>query len=292
MSEHGLMSNAALGWYYFKKGVQASMSRGMRRRLQQRYPWALNERREPDWQRVDARLRAIEGIVFDDYTVDRHMYEAWVRSAQYPRLAYLANREEKFLEHHISVDLLRLKTSGTLVDVASCRSYFPAIMRKRGFRVIAQDLSYPPGLYGDTLGGDAAAMDLPESSIDGITLHCSFEHFEGDADSRFVSTIVRLLKPGARAVILPLYLSETFVNETDPLVSAGRVSIDEGAALAASFGYTNRFGRHYDAGALEGRVIVPARAAGLNVAIIRVLGASAVSNACYVHYALVLERPS
>lgn len=286
------MSTVELGWYYLKKGVQASMSRGMRQRLQRRYAWASAERGEPDAARIDAELSPLEGVTVQDYQVDPQRFAHWVAQAQYPRLAYLANREEKFLEHQVSVDLLDVNAPGMLVDVASCRSYFPDIMRRRGFRVIAQDLSYPAGLHGDILGGDAAAMELPEESIDGVTLHCSFEHFEGDADTRFVSNIGRLLKPGARAVILPLYLHNEFLIETDPLISGGNVPVDDGARLTASFGYANRFGRHYDVAALRRRVLQPALDAGLNVVLHRIRGAKEVSTGCYLRYAMVLQRPS
>lgn len=287
-----MTSTIELGWYYLKKGVQASASRGLRRRFERRYPWAARERSEPRWPAIDAALREVpHPVAVHEYEVNAQLYAQWLAAAHYPRLAYLANREEKFLEHQVSVDLLGISNGpGLLVDVASCRSYFPDIMRRRGFRVIAQDLSYPPGLHGDTLGGDAAAMELPEAAVDGITLHCSFEHFEGDADTRFVTNVSRLLKPGARAVILPLYLHDTFVIETDPLVSAGNVPLDEGASLVASYGYTNRFGRHYDVPALFKRVLLPATQAGLRATVVRIAGAKNVSKGCYLRYALVLER--
>lgn len=284
-------SPLGLGWYYLKKGLQAYASRAMQPRFQRIYPWASERRGEPDTAVIESEIGALP-VRRADYQVSVEKFSRWVKEADYPRLAYLANRDEKFLEHQVSVDLLNLTAAGVLVDVASCRSQFPNIMRKRGFRVIAQDLSYPPGLRGDILGGDAAAMDLPEASIDGVTLHCSFEHFEGDADTRFVTNIGRLLKPGGRVVILPLYLHDRYIIETDPFVSAGDVPVDPGATLAASFGYTNRFGRHYDARALSNRVIQPAIKAGLDVTIVRINGARAVSPTCYLRYALLLERPS
>jgi SAM-dependent methyltransferase len=283
-------SPLGLGWYYLKKGLQACASRAMQSRFERAHQWATERRGEPDTAVIESQISALP-VRRADYQVNVENYPRWVKAAHYPRLAYLANRDEKFLEHQVSVDLLNVKAPGLLVDVASCRSQFPNIMRRRGFRVIAQDLSYPLGLHGDILGGDAAAMDLPEGSIDGVTLHCSFEHFEGDADTRFATNIGRLLKPGGRVVILPLYLHDRYVIETDPLISGGDVPVDRGATLAASFGYTNRFGRHYDAQALLSRVIQPAVEAALDVTIVRISGAKAVSPGCYLRYALLLERP-
>jgi SAM-dependent methyltransferase len=281
-----------LGSYYVKKAMQASASRALRRVYFRLMPWTREQRTEPDYRVVDAALEGLPSTPVQELHVDPAAFDSWVKEAGYPGLAYLANRKEKFLEHFVSVELLGAKSGpGLVIDVASCRSHFPEVLRRRGYRVIAQDLSYPQGLHGDRLGGDAAAMDLAPDSVDGMTLHCSFEHFEGDADTRFMRETARVLRPGGKVVILPLYLQERFVIETDPYISRGRVPVDAGANLVASFGYANRFGRHYDVSALERRVLEPARSAGLDTMLYRVVNAREIGPECYLRYALVLRKP-
>jgi hypothetical protein len=287
------VTNLELATYYLRKGAESAFSRALRPVLNRTAPWTNETRPEPRFDVIDPAL-AHESIVAEvrSFTIDIEDFRQWAAAGQYPALAYLVNKDEKILEHYVSFVLLDLKATGTVIDVASCRSFFPDIMRRRGYRVIAQDLSYPGGLHGDRLGGDAAAMNLPEGSVAGMTLHCSFEHFEGDADSRFVRNVGPLLQPGGRVVILPLYLSHKYCVETDPLVSAGRIPVDPGAELVASFGYGNRHGRHYNVEALSRRVLQTARDSGLKSTIYIMQNTKDVSAQCYLRYALVLEKPA
>jgi len=240
---------------------------------------------------IIGRLRALAPEVeVRRYGVDPQRMREWEANSRYPAFAYVVSRDEKILEHQVSWDLLDAPPGGTLVDVASCRSYFPAIVRATGRRCIAQDLSYPQGLRGDVLGGDAAAMDLPDAFADGMTLHCSFEHFEGDADTRFVREAARVLKPGGKVAIQPLYIHQDYFVLSDPYGPEGVGPIDDGAYFIAAFGYSNRFGRHYDPQAFVRRVAAPAIAAGLRTIVYIIDGAHKVSQACYLQFAMVLER--
>jgi SAM-dependent methyltransferase len=240
---------------------------------------------------IVSRLRAAAPeISIQDYRVDVARFREWQRSSRYPALAYVVSRDEKILEHHVSWDWIDPPEAGTVIDVASCRSHFPAIVRSRGRRCIAQDLSYPPGLRGEVLGGDAGAMDLPDAFADGMTLHCSFEHFEGDADTRFIREAARVLRPGGKVAIQPLYVHQDYFVCTDPFSPEGVGTPDEGAYTIAAFGYTNRFGRHYSPEVLNRRVLQPAIAVGLTPRVYLIHGAHDVSPACYLLFALVLEK--
>lgn len=281
--------NSELVLYYGQKAALAAASKALAPVFFRMQP-GLFGRPEPEHATIERALARLPGLELDEYVVDVHRFREWVTAGGYPTLAYLVNREEKLLEHFVSVDLLGNPHGGLLVDVASCRSHFPDIMRRRGMRVLAQDLSYTEGLRGDFLGGDAASMALADASVDAMTLHCSFEHFEGTADSRFVAEAARVLAPGGRAVVLPLYLSHEFVIETDPVLTGGRIEPDDGARIALSPGYVNRHGRHYDAAHFERRVLREAIKNGLHCRVFFIRGATEISSACYLRYALVLSK--
>jgi SAM-dependent methyltransferase len=225
-------------------------------------------------------------------TIDPSGYERWVAAARYPLLAYHAMAEEKFLEHYLSVELLGTRSRGTFVDVASCRSFFPELMRRRGFDVIVQDLSYPEGLHGDRLGCDAANFSLPDASVDAMTLHCSFEHFEGDADSGFLRETARLLRPGGIAIIIPLYLHTERIIWVDPYFLAEGYEIEEPGTLQPAIGYGNRFGRMYDPPAFAERVAATIAHTDLEPTLWRIDGAHSISARCYVQFALTVEKPA
>jgi len=239
------------------------------------------------WQALQLRLPHVAGT---EYVVDEHRFAAWVKSSKYPFFSYVVNRSEKFLEHQVSVDLLDLPRHGLLIDVAAGRSSFAQIMQRRGYRVIAQDQAFRRGLHRGRLGGDATALALADESADGMALHCSFDHFEGDADSRFMREAARVLKRGGRAVILPLYLHQEYINLTDPLYARTPVTFDQSARTVASFGFANRFGRHYSLEALQWRVVQPAIESGLEPKVHRIVNGSSIDPAIYLNFAFVLTK--
>lgn len=224
--------------------------------------------------------------------VDVAAYRRWVKEARYPLLAYHRSAPEKYLEHELSVELMGGRAAGLLIDVASCRSYFPEIMRRRGFDVIVQDLVYKEGLHGDYLGCNAARMPLADRSVDVMTLHCSFEHFEGSADSDFVRECSRLLAPGGITIIAPLYLHENQITWVDPYFLNRREAVDEaGAVLQPATGYGNRFGRMYSPRTFVERVAGAVRETDLIATLWAIQGEQSVSPSCYIQFALTLEQP-
>jgi len=278
--------------YYLRKGIASLYSRAMQRRYLAAHPGTPFAIPHLDVDGIVARVRSLAPeLEIKEYDVDVARMRAWERAGEYPALAYVVSRDEKVLEHQVSWDLVDPPAGGLVIDVASCRSHFPAIVRKTGRRCIAQDLSYPRGLRGDTLGGDAGAMDLPDAFADGMTLHCSFEHFEADADIRFVREAARVLKPGGRVAIQPMYVHQDYFVLSDPYGPDGIGTPDDGAYFIAAFGYSNRFGRHYDPGAFVRRVYRPAVDAGLIPIFFVVRGATGVSPSCYLQFALVLQKP-
>ena len=274
--------------YYGKKASASFYSRAFAQAYLKRHP-LRTKFSAPDYDSLWHELQQ-RPIATAEYRVDRARYEQWVSDAKYPLLSYVVNRSEKYLEHQVSVDLLDLPQLGSLIDVAAGHSAFAQIMRRRGYDVIAQDRAFPPGLRHGCLGGDACAMDLPDRCADAITLHCSFEHFEGDADSRFLREAARLLKPGRKAVILPLYLHHEYINLTDPLYSKEPVQFDPSAETVASFGFANRFGRHYSLDAFAGRAVAAAISAGLEPKVYRIVNGAAIDPAIYLNFAFVLTK--
>ena len=250
--------------------------------------------RAPNVDAIVSRLKQLAPDVdVARYAADPARFAHWVERARYPFWLYPfpSSRNEKYLEHQISVDLLAPPPGGTLIDVACGGSYFGVIMQRQGFRTIDQDLAFPPGLHGEQLGGDAADMALPDNSADGMTLHCSFEHFEGDSDSRFVRECARVLRPGGRTVIIPLYLSDRHFIVTDPYhYTRESIPFDEGAKPVMLVGYSNRHGRHYDVQAFVSRVIQPACDVGLVPTLTVIENTAAISPFCYVRFALTLQK--
>ena len=62
------------------------------------------------------------------------------------------------------------------------------------------------------IGGNFTDLDLRDSSISAISCHHSFEHFKSDEDIKFIREIGRLLAPGGRTCIVPIFLTKEYVE--------------------------------------------------------------------------------
>jgi SAM-dependent methyltransferase len=265
------------------------------------------------WSRIDISplaLNSVEteikrlGIAVQDFAVGSlvQRFNAYIQAPEYAgdyqlyggtlRHCFL----EKALEHFISYELAKPGAAKVGIDIGSCQSVVPAIVRRLfGARVYEQDLEYPAGVHGDRIGSSADAIPLPDRSVDFMTLHCTFEHFENRADTGFVRECARLLKPGGQTVILPLYLNANYCNitgETDPAIRQG-IGFDAGASFHCVIPeWHNRFGRHYSPAALLERVILPARAAGLQPRLLRCHGQESVDPLLWLRWVLILQQPA
>ena len=201
---------------------------------------------------------------------------------------------EKSLEHFISILLINPRPEMIGIDVGSCQSVLPSLSRRvYGVEYYEQDLEYPAGVHGDRIGSSADAIPLPNESIDFMTLHCTFEHFENNADIGFVNECARLLKKGGRAVILPLYMSEVFCNITGEIDAEARTKIafDTSADHYCLIPeWQNRFGRHYSPETFMKRIWQSAIANGLQPCLYKIDNWEAIHKDLWLRWVLVIER--
>ncbi|HET7178020.1 MAG TPA: methyltransferase domain-containing protein [Solirubrobacterales bacterium] len=248
-----------------------------------------------DYEDITPSL-AEHGAEILSYRIDVDAFWRYVEDAGYRRMAYWDGGKaragtEKWLEHFVSIDLLRPRPGEVFVDVASCSSPFPDILRERwGCRTYRQDWSYPPGLQGDRIGGDAAALPLPAEFADGLTLHCSFDHFEGDRDRRFLREAERILRPGGRLCILPLYTNRRYCLQTDLAAwSRRRPGLERDALICVADGWGEVHCRFYDAAHFVERIL--GSLGRLRLKLYRVENFQEVAADCYLWFAAVLSRP-
>jgi len=203
---------------------------------------------------------------------------------------------EKALEHYISFKLASPRTGEVGIDIGSCKSVVPGLVERLfGATCYQQDLVYEPGVHGNSIGSSADAIPLPDGSVDFMFLHCTFEHFEDTADTGYIRECARLLKPGGRVIILPLYLNANYCNitgETDPSIQAD-IGFDEDASYYCLIPeWQNRFGRHYSPDSFARRVWEPARTVGLSTRLLRACNWESIDERLWLRWALVVEKAS
>lgn len=230
--------------------------------------------------RYDKVLEAMEacGIKPSELLLSGEGFRAYLAAAQYQDYHpdyykgapnYLARKQ---VQHYLSTVITPVEEKLIWVDVAASTSPFAEILtRLYGIRVYRQDLSYPPGVEGLRIGSNATSIPLPDGAVDRVSLHCSFEHFKGNADSDFMRELGRILTPGGSAAIIPLYVSNTYRILSNPYYWLKRgVPKEAGCPVTVSGEYWESHGRFYDWEALERRVLRPLHAAKLDFQFLRV----------------------
>jgi len=164
------------------------------------------------------------GVPVQEYSIDAAEFATWLKD--HPEMeehnrALGDVRVEKSLEHYLSHSVLRPQPGQTYIDVAASKSPYASHLRARGIEAYRLDLSFPPGRHGFDLGVDATSTGLPDGFAHCMALHCALECFAGDADIRFFAEAARLLKPGGKCVIVPLYVGETHSVTSSPYCQDG-----------------------------------------------------------------------
>ena len=237
------------------------------------------------------RLSTIGLCPVDTYVVDVKRYSAYLDTALYPKGAYGKYFCEKTLEHFISFEFLDLSSTDLYLDVASAVSPFAQIaMRLYGCRVIWQDLRFPQGhMNASGVVSNAAYLPLAPESVDKMALHCSFEHFEGDADFSFMSEAARCLRPGGKLVILPLYQDTSDCILTHFKASRQGLQITQGFPLRYVPGaYRERHMRFYSPETFTSRIL--AHVPQLDLKLYVVQNPEQVDPRCYVRFVAVFRK--
>lgn len=267
----------------------------------------LRSRGAPVYRPPDAsELAQIEtalvgaGMPCIDFSIDATEFQAW--QARFPFPADYHGGEgsgvytEKLLEHYVAWRLLGLGSAGALpyLDIAACSSPWARVLRGQGLQADAIDLAVAPEHAGLDYyhQGDATRSPFADSSIGSASLQCAFEMFAGDHDRELVAELARILRPGGRAVISPLYMHTHACHYQTPEYF-GRFPGDPGAtAYVRPDTWGVATSRKYSARTLRDRVWEPALRAGLVPSLHVLRNAAALGRGIYLHFILVLDKPA
>src|SRR5664280_1291992 len=219
-----------------------------------------------------------------------------IYSERHSRIYQIDKGRGKALEHALGLELLDFSRVRRYCDVASCASPIQKTFAEHYPQVEfwVQDLTYQDDLPHFQIGGFAQNMrSIPDGFFDALTLHNSFEHFMGNADSEFMREVDRVLSPTGACLILPLYVAASARIYFDPVAVTPSLlrTYDKEAELIPVRGFANQeHARCYDATTLQGRLIsrVPRT---LEATIIDFAGGESIAPEMFPEFALVLHRP-
>lgn len=205
------------------------------------------------------------------------------RFVQSPAIRSWAGRpffHSKITEYLVTATLLELTPESRLLDAAggSTAEYLRAVRdHVGGIDGYIQDPYAAPELSEQftVINGSIDSIPLPDDSLDAISCHHSIEHFRGDLDSRFICEAVRVLRPGGRLVIVPIFLTDTYaeiwnqeLGENDDQAR----QIHDRTATFAGWGPYEGFARTYDLARFEGRLLDRIQGCSIRVLQIRIDG--------------------
>lgn len=282
-----------------KVGLLQSAARlGLRKllRFRTRHAPVYRAPGDQELREIEAELEQI-GIPCGDLVVDPGAFETAAAAFPFPPDYYGGSdapvHREKLLEHYVAWTLLGLDGGNSpYLDIAACSSPWASILRERGIDAHAVDLEVPAAFapLGHYHRADATDSGFSDGQFAAASLQCAYEMFRGDADTRLLAELGRILKPGGKAVISPLYMHTHACHYQTPEYFL-RASIDAGAkAYLRPDCWGIPGSRKYSPRTLRERVWDPALAAGLSPRLLVLRNKAALGPGIYLHFILVLER--
>ena len=249
---------------------------------------------------IERDLHAL-GIVVHDYSPPPDKFKSF-QSAQWFPPDYHGGMnsgvwDEKLLEHWIAADVLGLmeyKDNDIYIDIAAANSPWAQKLRERkGVDSYAIDLceigqNYKHLPYYRT--EDATHTSFADACVKGASLQCAYEMFMKDDDINLINEVARILKPGGKIIILPLYMHTHYCAYASPDYF-GKGYNDP---LAKEYVRLDLYGipssRKYDAKNLKHRILDHVEAAGMHYKLHALRNKSEFGTNIYCHFILEIEK--
>ncbi len=197
----------------------------------------------------------------------------WIKIGDLNEFQKYSYPHKKALEFFFSAHILEIEDGDIVLDAAGGKSNYLLAVRKNfnPSKLILADHIYSEMKEKDgilLIGGDVSKIPLSDSSVNKISCHHAFEHFQQDVDLLFIKEIARLLKPKGRAVIIPLFIAREYVEcwniqRNSKFDKNSKLIVDKTASLPGSDN-DGHFARIYSPTVLHNRILLSAEKAGLS----------------------------
>lgn len=241
------------------------------------------------------------GVRIQDYNPSPKSFkifqaESWVPADYHGGMAS-GVWDEKLLEHWIASDRLGLMDFGLndiYVDVAAANSPWVKNLRERkGIPAFAIDIN-KVGLAYQHLAyyrkEDATNTTFEKDSVNGASLHCAFEMFMKDDDTRLLQEASRILRPGSKLVILPLYMHTHYCAYATPEYYGKGYADPESTEYIRMDCSGVPSSRKYDAKTLKSRILDQIESLDMSYELLAIRNKAALGSNIYCHFILEIRR--
>jgi SAM-dependent methyltransferase len=212
-----------------------------------------------------SNITTAASVGYTTQRLDLHSGEAAIWAQKYyPDYLkqYGSIAHKKLMEFYTSFYLLEPMDQHVFMDAGG--GYDGYLSKLSCARKILQDIRIAPGLQEllqvECIESSAEAISLPDQSVDRISCHHSFEHFQYDSDIGFIKEVQRILKPGGMCCILPLFIAEKYADITDMLTLKYKfdkksIRIIDPSATLPGRSFSGNYARAYDVQAFCARIM-------------------------------------
>ncbi len=209
-------------------------------------------------------LKTLQGVELFYLNVSSNDYEIWVRQ-YFPtwrsRFGHLHHK--KVIEFFATFTLLEPSPDDVFLDAAGgIDTYLHNLECKKKYMqdmFISRDIKSRLGNRIEYVESDAGGIPLPRESVDKISCHHAFEHFQADSDISFIKEIQRLLRPNGKCCIIQTFIANHYVEVTNEFTfnkkfdDRSQLVVDPTATIPG--GKRCGYARIYDLEAFQERVI-------------------------------------
>lgn len=204
--------------------------------------------------------------------------------------------DEKLLEHWVSAERLGLMDyhpADIYVDLAAGSSPWAQVLRERlGISAFAIDLEVGAAYSGLNYYNEenATSTTFADESVSGASLQCAYEMFMRNDDTNLFKELARILKPGGKVVIVPLYMHTHYCAYASPeyygkgnadLLAKEYVCCDWSGIPSARF---------YDVIQLKKRVLNPIESLGMKYKLLALRNKADLGKGIYCHFILEITK--
>jgi len=205
--------------------------------------------------------------------------------------------DEKLLEHWLAREILGLmdyRQDDVYVDVAAASSPWAKTLRERkGISAYAIDLGEVGQAYRHLpyyRRENATKTTFANASVKGASLHCAYEMFTGEDDTLLIHEVARILKPGGKVVILPLYMHTHYCAYATPDYYGKGYSDPDAKEYIRWDCMGIPSSRKYNAAMLKKRVLDPIGSLGMSYKMLALRNKADFGSSIYCHFILEITR--